>query len=55
MKLRYLPMALNGAYPLDMSQFGNLFNSTRIPCKGRDVFKVYPDSRYRKEIKVLIN
>ncbi|KAL5014600.1 hypothetical protein ScPMuIL_008870 [Solemya velum] len=24
------------AFPLDMSQYGNLFNSTRIPRKGRD-------------------
>lgn len=24
------------AFPLDMSQFPNLFNSTRIPCYGKD-------------------
>ena len=46
MKLRYLPMALNGAYPLDMSQFSNLFHATRIPSKGKDVLSVYPNSRY---------
>jgi carnitine O-palmitoyltransferase 2 len=27
---------MKGAYPLDMSQFKNLFNSTRVPAKGRD-------------------
>ena len=45
MKLRYLPMALNGAYPLDMSQFGNLLNATRIPVIGKDELKTYPSSR----------
>ncbi|CAB3375686.1 Hypothetical predicted protein [Cloeon dipterum] len=24
------------AFPLDMSQYGNLFNSTRVPCVGKD-------------------
>jgi carnitine O-palmitoyltransferase 2 len=28
---------VKGAYPLDMSQFENLFNSTRIPQKGKDI------------------
>ena len=29
--MRYLPYANESAYPLDMSQIGNLFYSTRIP------------------------
>ncbi|XP_033105516.1 carnitine O-palmitoyltransferase 2, mitochondrial-like [Anneissia japonica] len=27
---------MNQAFALDMSQYGNLFKSTRIPCQGRD-------------------
>jgi len=34
--LRYLPYAANKSYPLDMSQIGNLFFSTRIPSDGKD-------------------
>lgn len=33
-------------YALDMSQFGNLFESTRIPRKGKDELKTYPDSKH---------
>lgn len=44
--LRYIPMLLNGAYPLDMSQYGNLFSSTRIPRKQKDELKVFPASRH---------
>ena len=35
----YVMMA-QGAYPLDMSQYRNLFNSTRIPRKGMDELRV---------------
>ncbi|KAF1794183.1 Acyltransferase ChoActase/COT/CPT [Phytophthora cactorum] len=35
-----------GAYPLDMSQYKNLFSSTRLPKLGRDELKVTPDSRH---------
>ncbi|XP_077487112.1 carnitine palmitoyltransferase 2 isoform X2 [Amblyomma americanum] len=34
------------AYPLDMSQFRNLFASTRIPLIGRDKLEVFPDSKH---------
>uniref|UniRef100_A0A131XEV7 Putative carnitine palmitoyltransferase ii n=1 Tax=Hyalomma excavatum TaxID=257692 RepID=A0A131XEV7_9ACAR len=34
------------AYPLDMSQFSNLFASTRIPLIGRDKIEVFPDSKH---------
>jgi len=27
------------AYPLDMSQYNSLFNSTRIPMKNKDVLR----------------
>lgn len=51
--MRWLPssMASYGAYlfkafPLDMSQFGNLFNSTRIPEIGKDRLKCDPQARH---------
>nr|XP_026694536.1 carnitine O-palmitoyltransferase 2, mitochondrial [Ciona intestinalis] len=44
--LRYLPMVMSQAYPLDMSQFKNLFSSTRIPQTGKDVLETYKDSRH---------
>ncbi|XP_042907530.1 carnitine O-palmitoyltransferase 2, mitochondrial isoform X2 [Parasteatoda tepidariorum] len=34
------------AFPLDMSQFKNLFCSTRIPHLGKDEIKSFPDSRH---------
>lgn len=34
------------AFPLDMSQFGNLFNSTRIPMIGKDILKCDPSARH---------
>ena len=34
------------AYPLDMSQYPNLFQSTRIPGKEVDVLKTFPDSKH---------
>ena len=37
--LRFIPYAAKMAFPLDMSQFGNLFNSTRIPAPGEDIIK----------------
>ena len=37
--LRYLPYAMNNAFPIDMTQFENLFHSTRIPCRGKDVIQ----------------
>nr|CAB3233598.1 carnitine O-palmitoyltransferase 2, mitochondrial [Phallusia mammillata] len=46
LKLRYIPMALNGAFPLDMSQFENLLNATRIPCQDKDELRTYPKSRH---------
>lgn len=34
------------AFPLDMSQFGNLFSSTRIPRPGKDELQKFPDSQH---------
>ncbi|GIX72261.1 carnitine O-palmitoyltransferase 2, mitochondrial [Caerostris extrusa] len=34
------------AFPLDMSQFSNLFNSTRIPQPGKDRLQVFPEARH---------
>lgn len=39
-------MMKQGAYPLDMSQFKNLFSSTRIPCQGKDKLQVYNNSKH---------
>ena len=38
--LRYLPYAANNAFPLDMTQFKNLFHSTRIPRPEIDEIKL---------------
>ena len=46
MNLRYIPMYAAGAFPLDMSQFGQLFNSTRIPCLKKDKLESYSNSRF---------
>ncbi|GMF47292.1 unnamed protein product [Phytophthora fragariaefolia] len=35
-----------GAYPLDMSQYKNLFSSTRLPKIGQDELKVTPGSKH---------
>lgn len=35
-----------GAYPLDMSQYKNLFESTRVPKTGRDELQTFPGSRH---------
>ncbi|MCL4130448.1 UNVERIFIED_CONTAM: hypothetical protein GTU68_020676, partial [Idotea baltica] len=45
------PVAAYGAYafkafPLDMSQFKNLFNSTRIPEKGKDKIVDFPEAKH---------
>ncbi|OQR96495.1 choline/Carnitine O-acyltransferase [Thraustotheca clavata] len=51
--MKYLPESISfygaaavGAYPLDMSQYKNLFQSTRIPRVGEDVLQVFPDSKH---------
>uniref|UniRef100_H2ZEW9 Choline/carnitine acyltransferase domain-containing protein n=1 Tax=Ciona savignyi TaxID=51511 RepID=H2ZEW9_CIOSA len=44
--LRYLPMVMTQAYPLDMSQFKNLFSSTRLPAIGKDTLQTYPSSKH---------
>jgi len=36
---------LHNAYPLDMSQYGRLFNSTRIPTPTKDVLKTDKNGR----------
>ena len=50
---RFLPSSLSwyGAYlfkafPLDMSQYNRLFNSTRVPMKIKDELHSYPDDRH---------
>ncbi|KAF0702994.1 Aste57867_7714 [Aphanomyces stellatus] len=35
-----------GAYPLDMSQYKNLFHSTRVPSLGQDKLESFPDSKH---------
>jgi carnitine O-palmitoyltransferase 2 len=37
---------LFGAYPLDMSQYGRLFSSTRVPKRGMDVLEGYKSSEH---------
>ncbi|KFM61229.1 hypothetical protein X975_08773, partial [Stegodyphus mimosarum] len=51
MRLIPKPFAWYGAYlfkafPLDMSQFNNLFNSTRIPRLEKDEIQVFPEARH---------
>lgn len=43
--LAYIYAYLNKAYPLDMSQYGNLFNSTRVPELDTDL--IAQDTRAR--------
>jgi len=38
--------AATGAYALDMSQYANLFRSTRVPKPGRDELRTASDSRH---------
>ncbi|GAB6029162.1 Carnitine O-palmitoyltransferase 2, mitochondrial [Chamberlinius hualienensis] len=51
--IRFVPSRLSWyvaflfkAFPLDMSQYGGLFNSTRIPQIGKDELKRQPDARH---------
>ncbi|XP_068240394.1 carnitine O-palmitoyltransferase 2, mitochondrial isoform X4 [Palaemon carinicauda] len=51
--VKWIPSAISSygayafkAFPLDMSQFGNLFNSTRIPMIGKDILKCDPTARH---------
>lgn len=39
------------AFPLDMSQFGNLLNSTRVPCQGQDVLSSDASARHTLVMK----
>ena len=34
------------AYPLDMSQFGNLFNTSRVPQEDKDLLHYDPTARH---------
>ncbi|RWS00883.1 hypothetical protein B4U79_11788 [Dinothrombium tinctorium] len=43
--------ALFKAFPLDMSQYTNLFSSTRIPRLGKDELLRFPESRHVAVIK----
>jgi len=42
----YPSAALYKAFPLDMSQYGNLFSSTRIPRPGMDELKRFNNSKH---------
>ncbi|KAL7647982.1 UNVERIFIED_CONTAM: hypothetical protein RMT77_001598 [Armadillidium vulgare] len=39
------------AFPLDMSQFKNLFHSTRIPRQGKDKIQDFPDAKHMLMMK----
>ena len=41
------------AFPLDMSQYGSLFNSTRLPRVGKDELITYHDKSITNHILVL--
>ena len=41
------------AFPLDMSQYGSLFNSTRLPRVGKDELISYTDSTITNHVLVL--
>lgn len=41
------------AFPLDMSQYGNLFNSTRLPRVGKDELISYNDDSITNHVLVL--
>ena len=43
--LSYYASYFQKSYPLDMSQYKNLFSSTRLPKEGRDELVVNPSSR----------
>lgn len=45
-KLAYILAYLNKAFPLDMSQYPNLFQSTRIPRTDKDKLIVSPNSKH---------
>lgn len=42
----YVSALLWKAYPLDMSQFGHLFGTTRLPQVPRDRLELHPDSKH---------
>ncbi|KAI1304159.1 Carnitine O-palmitoyltransferase 2, mitochondrial [Halotydeus destructor] len=46
----YVSMLMQG-YPLDMSQYKSLFQSTRIPRKDMDELRSYPDSKHIAVLK----
>lgn len=43
--MRFISYAANGAFPLDMSQFPNLFHSTRIPQPEKDIIQKASNKR----------
>ncbi|CAI5727676.1 unnamed protein product [Peronospora destructor] len=45
-KVSFYGAAAFGAYPLDMSQYKNLFSSTRLPKMGQDELKVVTASKH---------
>uniref|UniRef100_A0A8C4QCE4 Choline/carnitine acyltransferase domain-containing protein n=1 Tax=Eptatretus burgeri TaxID=7764 RepID=A0A8C4QCE4_EPTBU len=45
---------LRNAYPLDMSQYVNLFCSTRIPCARRDQLKMQPDAKHLLVMRLML-
>ena len=49
--MRFIPYAANGAFPLDMSQFPNLFHSTRVPLPECD--KIQKAKNLRRYVIIL--
>ena len=45
-RVSFYGAAATGAYPLDMSQYANLFRSTRVPLADKDALVVAPASRH---------
>ena len=52
-RLAWYGAYMMNAFPLDMSQYGSLFNSTRLPCVGKDELITYHDKNITNHILVL--
>ena len=46
-KFSFYGAYLAGAYPLDMSQYKNLYRSTRLPRRVKDELKIFPEEEAR--------
>lgn len=45
---------LVGAFPLDMSQFGHMFSTTRVPKRGADVITKAPEPPAGQPLQVVV-